>query len=77
MTHDLSDDELYALMGNEHADLVICGGEHVPFQRIIDDIRIVGVGSVGEAPVGDVAYATLVTSTPTQTSIEQKEVPLR
>jgi predicted phosphodiesterase len=76
MTHDLEDDELIALLGDDPADLVICGGNHVPFQRIVADVRIVGVGSVGEAPAGNVAYATLVTSTPTQTSIEQKEVPL-
>ena len=76
MTADLTDDELITLLGDDPADLVICGGDHVPFQRIVADVRIVGVGSVGEAPVGNVAYATLVTSTPTQTSIEQKEVPL-
>ncbi|MGC4066589.1 MAG: metallophosphoesterase family protein [Polyangiaceae bacterium] len=76
MTHDLTDEELYALMGDDPADLVICGGDHVPFQRILEDCRIVGVGSVGEAPTRSVAYATIVTSTPTQTSIEQKEVEL-
>jgi predicted phosphodiesterase len=76
MTHDMTDEELYALMGTDPADLVICGGEHVPFQRQLDELRIVGVGSVGEAPGLRVAYATIVTSTPTQTSIEQKEVPL-
>jgi predicted phosphodiesterase len=76
MTADLSDEELIALLGDDPADLVICGGDHVPFQRIVADVRIVGVGSVGEAPMGQVAYATLVTSTPTQTSIEQKEVAL-
>lgn len=76
MTADLSDEELIALLGDDPADLVICGGDHVPFQRIVADVRIVGVGSVGEAPQGQVAYATLVTSTPTQTSIEQKEVHL-
>jgi predicted phosphodiesterase len=76
MTHDMTDEELIALMGTDPCDLVLCGGDHVPFQRQIEDVRIVGVGSVGEAPAGDVAYATIVTSTPTQTSIEQKEVPL-
>jgi len=77
LTHDLSDEEFDALLGDDPADLVICGGDHVPFQREIGDIRVVGVGSVGEAPIRGLAYATLVTSTPTQTSIEQKEVELR
>lgn len=76
LTHDMGEEELFALLGNDPADLVICGGDHVPFQTEIEGVRIVGVGSVGEAPGHPVAYATLVTSTPTQTSIEQKEVPL-
>jgi predicted phosphodiesterase len=76
ITHDMTDDEVVALLGTDPCDLVICGGDHVPFQRQIDEIRILGVGSVGEAPQRHVAYAALVTSTPTQTSIEQKEVPL-
>ncbi|HMA95704.1 MAG TPA: metallophosphoesterase family protein, partial [Polyangiaceae bacterium] len=76
LTHDMTDDEVLALIGTDPCDLVICGGDHVPFQRQVEDVRIVGVGSVGEAPGNAVAYATLVTSTGTQTSVEQKEVPL-
>lgn len=76
ITHDMTDEEVDALLGDDPADLVICGGDHVPFQRILGEVRIVGVGSVGEAPQNHVAYATLVTSTPTQTSVEQKEVEL-
>jgi predicted phosphodiesterase len=76
ITHDMTDDEVIALLGTDPCDLVICGGDHVPFQRQIEDVRIVGVGSVGEAPLRQIAYAALVTSTPTQTSIEQKEVSL-
>lgn len=76
LTHDLTDDEMLALIGTDPCDLVICGGDHVPFQHQVEDVRIVGVGSVGEAPGVAVAYATLVTSTGTQTSVEQKEVPL-
>lgn len=76
MTPDLTDDDICDLLGNDPAELIICGGDHVPFQRILDDVRIVGVGSVGESPTKGVAHATLVTSTPTQTSIEQKEVVL-
>jgi predicted phosphodiesterase len=76
LTHDMTDEELGALIGTDPCDLVICGGDHVPFQRQLDELRIVGVGSVGEAPGQEFAYAAIVTSTPTQTSIEQKEVAL-
>jgi hypothetical protein len=76
MTPDMTDEELAALLGTDPCDLVVCGGDHVPFQRQLDDVRILGVGSVGEAPGQKVAYAAIVTSTPTQTSIEQKEVEL-
>lgn len=76
MTHDMNEDELLALLGDDPGDLIVCGGDHVPFQTEIEGIRIVGVGAVGEAPERSVAYATLITSTATQTSIEQKEVPL-
>ncbi len=76
MTADMTDEELAALLGTDPCDLVVCGGDHVPFQRQLDDVRIVGVGSVGETPGQRVAYAAIVTSTPTQTSIEQKEVPV-
>jgi predicted phosphodiesterase len=75
ITADMSDDEVLNLLGREAIDLVICGGDHVPFQRQIEECRIVGVGSVGEAPGGQFCHATLVTSTGTQTSIEQREVP--
>jgi predicted phosphodiesterase len=75
LTPDLSDEEMLGLLGSETADLIICGGDHVPFQRQIDEVRIVGVGSVGESPDGMFCHATLVTSTGTQTSIEQREVP--
>jgi len=50
MTRELDDDELLALMGDDPADIVVCGMSHVPFDRIVGDIRIVNVGSVGDAP---------------------------
>ena len=50
MSHDMSDEELSALIGDDPADLVVCGMSHVPFDRIIGHTRIVNVGSVGEAP---------------------------
>ncbi|MBC7858370.1 MAG: metallophosphoesterase, partial [Burkholderiaceae bacterium] len=36
--------------GDDPADLVICGGSHVPFDRTVSGVRIINVGSVGEAP---------------------------
>ena len=31
MTHDMSDEELSALIGDDPADLIVCGMSHVPF----------------------------------------------
>ncbi len=69
MTHDMSDEMLAHLVGDEPARVVVCGGSHVPFDRTIvrqvegaaaERIRIINVGSVGEAPVdgGLAAHAT-------------------
>ncbi|MEO7328598.1 MAG: metallophosphoesterase family protein [Minicystis sp.] len=52
LSHDMSDEEISALLGDDPADLVICGGSHVPFDRMVSGVRIVNVGSVGEAPSG-------------------------
>lgn len=63
MTHDLDDDELLAMLGDESARLVVCGSSHVPFERTVDDVKIVGVGSVGESPEGGIAHFTLIRPT--------------
>jgi predicted phosphodiesterase len=73
---DQTDEELIALVGDDPADIIVCGGSHSPFQRQIDDLRIVGVGSVGEAPTDGLAYATVITSLPVSTSIAQYHVEL-
>ena len=52
MSHDMTDEELNALLGDDPADVVVCGGSHVPFQREVSGVRIINVGSVGEAPSG-------------------------
>src|SRR6185436_12666473 len=46
----MSDEEISALLGDDPADLVICGGSHVPFDRTVTGVRVINVGSVGEAP---------------------------
>ena len=65
LTFDMSDDEILALLGDEPGDIVICGGSHVPFEREVADVRIVNVGSVGEAPEGGVAHGAIVLSSQT------------
>jgi predicted phosphodiesterase len=89
LTHDMSDDELAALLGDDPADLVICGGSHVPFDRTVGarrggrerGVRIINVGSVGEAPTGQGgvgwhADATFIETSANGVSVEQLVVPL-
>jgi predicted phosphodiesterase len=87
LSFDLDDDELLALLGDDPADVVICGMSHVPFDRTVGDVRFVNVGSVGDAPDevektgGPVlapryAHATWLESTPTGVLVEQVRVPL-
>jgi predicted phosphodiesterase len=73
---NMSDDELIALLGDEPGDIIVCGGSHVPFERSVADVRIVNVGSVGEAPAGDHASAALVTTSQLGISVEHFTVPL-
>ncbi|MFC1641770.1 metallophosphoesterase family protein [Myxococcota bacterium] len=75
-THDMSDDEVDALLGEDSADLVVCGGSHVPFDRVVSQVRVINVGSVGEAPGGEVAHLTVVETTPFGVTITQHEAPL-
>jgi predicted phosphodiesterase len=75
MTADMSDDELLALIGQDPADIIVCGGSHVPFYRQVDDLHVVNVGSVGEAPSGRVAHATLIDANAQGVMVEQFEVP--
>ena len=53
LTHDMSDEEINALIGDDPADVVVCGASHVPFDRMVGGVRVINVGSVGEAPVSD------------------------
>jgi predicted phosphodiesterase len=83
MSFDMSDEELLALVGDDPADVVVCGMSHVPFDRTIADVRIINVGSVGDAPDGRtsadkplVAHATWIESTPTELHVESISVPL-
>lgn len=79
MSHDMSDEELLALVGDDPADVVVCGMTHVPFDRTVADVRIVNVGSVGEAPDGNLgafAHAAFIESSPSGIVVEPMTVPL-
>src|SRR6478735_1548348 len=60
----------------EPFDINVCGGSHVAFDRTVADVRIVNVGSVGEAPSGDHAAAAIITTSQLGISVEQLAVPL-
>jgi predicted phosphodiesterase len=82
LTHDMSDPEMNALLGDDPADVVVCGASHVPFDRIVGEggggVRVVNVGSVGEAPGAGarIAHATWIESTPRGVFVEPFVVPL-
>jgi predicted phosphodiesterase len=76
LTHDMSDEEIGALIGDDPADVIVCGMSHVPFDRMIGDVRVINVGSVGEAPGARVAHATWIESRPAGLLVEQIMVPL-
>jgi predicted phosphodiesterase len=61
ISHDLSDEEILALLDDDPADIIVCGATHVPFQRTVGEYHIVNVGSVGAAPEGRVAHYTVLT----------------
>ncbi len=78
-TADLDEDEMSALLGDDPADIVVCGGSHTPFVRSVGDIRVVNVGSVGEAISGESrrhADATFLEIDGNGIRIEQFTVPL-
>ena len=76
ITHDMTDEEVGALIGDDPADVIVCGMSHVPFDRMIGDVRVINVGSVGEAPGANVAHATWIESRPSGLVVEQIVVPL-
>jgi len=76
MSHDMDDDELDALIGDDPADIIVCGMSHVPFDRMIGEVRVINVGSVGEAP-GGFANATWIEVTASGIHVEAIVVPLQ
>ena len=59
ISHDMDDATIAHLLGDDPADVVLCGGSHVPFDRVVArggeglpaETRVINLGSVGEAPV--------------------------
>ena len=75
-TFDMTEQEMIQLLGDESGDVIVCGGSHVPFDRTVADVRIVNVGSVGEAPGGGYAHATIIESGAIGVHVQQFEVML-
>jgi predicted phosphodiesterase len=89
LTFDMTDEEVDALIGDDPADVVVCGMSHTPFHRSVGELQIVNVGSIGQAPDGLpeassfgpgtrplVAHATWIESTPQGIHVESIAVPL-
>lgn len=91
LSHEMDDATLAFMLGEEEADVVVCGGSHVPFDRVVArriegevlETRIINLGSVGEAPGADgappstrFAHATFVESDDNGIHVEQFVVPL-
>lgn len=76
LTFDMSDDEIMELLGDDPGDVVVCGMSHVPFDRVVGDVRVINVGSVGEAPSGRHADATWIESSVSGITVEQVAIPL-
>ncbi len=77
MNHVMDDEELNALIGDDPADVVVCGASHIPFSRLIGEVMIAGVGSVGEAPEGALAHYTLLRPHADRNEVEHRYVTLR
>jgi len=72
--HDLDDEAVLAMIGGDPADIVVCGATHVPYQRAVQDVHVVNVGSVGQAPGGGVAHYTIILPAYEGAQIEQNFV---
>jgi len=58
--HELDDDELRLMLDDDPADVIVCGGTHVPYARNLEEVQIINVGSVGSAPEGRFAHYAVV-----------------
>jgi predicted phosphodiesterase len=58
--HELDDEELRAMLEDDPADVIVCGGTHVPYARLLDEVQVINVGSAGSAPEGRFAHYAIV-----------------
>ena len=73
--HELDDDEMRELLADEAADVVVCGATHVPFIRTLDEIQVINVGSVGQAPGEErIAHYTVISPKVSGATVEQNWV---
>lgn len=72
--HELDDEELRAMLEDDPADIVVCGGTHVPYARRLEEVQIINVGSVGSAPEGRFAHYAIVFPRLEGTYVEQDYV---
>jgi putative phosphoesterase len=52
MTAETADSRLREFLSGVDGDVVVCGHTHMPFDRVVDGVRIINPGSVG-MPYGD------------------------
>ena len=76
LTHDMTPEQFWAQLSDEPGEIVVCGASHVPFDYQLEGVRIINVGSVGEAPGGNVAHATILETATLGISVDQFDVPL-
>jgi predicted phosphodiesterase len=74
ISHAMDEEELRVMLADDPADIVVCGGTHVPFERMLDEVQIINVGSVGSAPEGRNAHYTIVSPQMTGALFEQTHV---
>ena len=74
ISHDMEEEELRALLADDPADIVVCGGTHVPFARVVDEVQLINVGSVGDAPEGRFAHYTIISPQAAGATFEQAYV---
>lgn len=75
--HEQSDQEIEALLCDDPADIFICGASHVPMIRVIEEIEVCNVGSVGESPEGPNAHYTVVAPRINGATLTQHHVTYR
>jgi predicted phosphodiesterase len=74
MGHELDDEEMNVMLADDPADVVVCGGTHVAFARLIDTVQVINVGSVGAAPEGRFAHYAVVFPSSSGSHFEQSYV---